>query len=73
MASQRISRSFSNKKVTQDGISNAEISNAEHLEGRANANDKISKTPVIFIHGNSDLGFGRGKADGYASWQTGFR
>jgi hypothetical protein len=31
------------------------------------------KTPVIFIHGNSDVGFGRGTTDGYVSWQTGFR
>jgi triacylglycerol esterase/lipase EstA (alpha/beta hydrolase family) len=27
----------------------------------------------VFIHGNSDIGFGRGKADGYDSWQTGLR
>lgn len=39
----------------------------------ANAKDTINKTPVIFIHGNSDIGFGRGSADGYVSWQTGFR
>lgn len=31
------------------------------------------KTPVIFIHGNDDIGFGRGKADGYEAFQTGFR
>lgn len=31
------------------------------------------KTPIIFIHGNSDIGFGRGSEDGYTSWQTGFR
>jgi hypothetical protein len=29
--------------------------------------------PVIFLHGNSDVAFGRGTADGYVSWQTGFR
>ena len=28
---------------------------------------------MIFIHGNSDIGFGRGTADGYVYWQTGFR
>jgi triacylglycerol esterase/lipase EstA (alpha/beta hydrolase family) len=28
---------------------------------------------VIFIHGNSDVAFGRGTQDGYLSWQTGFR
>ena len=27
----------------------------------------------MFVHGNSDIGFGRGSADGYVSWQTGFR
>jgi triacylglycerol esterase/lipase EstA (alpha/beta hydrolase family) len=31
------------------------------------------KTPVIFVHGNSDIGFGRGSTDGYVSWQTGSR
>ena len=31
------------------------------------------KTPIIFIHGNSDVGFGRGTIDNYAEWQTGFR
>jgi triacylglycerol lipase len=41
--------------------------------GKSSKNDKIQKTPVIFIHGNSDVGFGRGTTDGYASWQTGFR
>lgn len=41
--------------------------------GKANAKDTIKKVPVIFIHGNSDLGFGRGATDGYVSWQTGFR
>lgn len=41
--------------------------------GKANVNDTIVKRPVIFIHGNSDLAFGRGSADGYVSWQTGFR
>ncbi len=41
--------------------------------GKANSTDKISKTPIIFIHGNSDIGFGRGSTDGYTSWQTGFR
>jgi hypothetical protein len=29
--------------------------------------------PVIFIHGNGDIGFGRGKIDGYLAMQTGFR
>lgn len=41
--------------------------------GKASPTDTISKTPVIFIHGNSDIGFGRGSTDGYTSWQTGFR
>lgn len=41
--------------------------------GKANNKDTIKKVPVIFIHGNSDLAFGRGSADGYVSWQTGFR
>lgn len=27
---------------------------------------------MIFVHGNSDLAFGRGSTDGYVSWQTGF-
>jgi len=41
--------------------------------GKAAAKDKIAKTPLIFIHGNSDIGFGRGSTDGYVAWQTGFR
>lgn len=41
--------------------------------GKASADDKIVKTPVIFVHGNSDLAFGRGTTDGYVSWQTGAR
>jgi triacylglycerol lipase len=41
--------------------------------GKASAKDKISKTPIVFVHGNSDIGFGRGSTDGYVSWQTGFR
>lgn len=41
--------------------------------GKANNKDEISKTPIIFVHGNSDVAFGRGTADGYVSWQTGFR
>ena len=40
--------------------------------GKASAKDKIKKIPVIFIHGDSDIGFGRGSTDGYVSWQTGF-
>lgn len=41
--------------------------------GKASAKDTIKNVPVIFIHGNSDVAFGRGTADGYVSWQTGFR
>lgn len=41
--------------------------------GKDTAKETIEKIPVIFIHGNSDVGFGRGTADGYVSWQTGFR
>ena len=41
--------------------------------GKADDSDTIRKNPVIFIHGNSDVGFSRGQIDGYASWQTGFR
>lgn len=41
--------------------------------GKSSSSQKIKKTPIIFIHGNSDVGFGRGTADGYVSWQTGFR
>jgi len=41
--------------------------------GKANSTDKIVKTPIVFVHGNSDVAFGRGTTDGYVSWQTGFR
>jgi hypothetical protein len=41
--------------------------------GKASASEKIKKVPVIFIHGNSDVAFGRGSTDGYLAWQTGFR
>lgn len=41
--------------------------------GRSSSSDPIKNIPVIFIHGNSDVAFGRGTADGYVAWQTGFR
>jgi triacylglycerol lipase len=41
--------------------------------GRKTANEKIVNKPIIFLHGNSDVAFGRGTQDGYAEWQTGFR
>lgn len=41
--------------------------------GRTTAGQKLKKTPIIFIHGNSDVAFGRGTTDGYTAWQTGFR
>ena len=41
--------------------------------GRPANTTKLKKIPVIFIHGNSDVAFGRGTTDGYVSWQTGFR
>jgi len=33
----------------------------------------IDHTPIIFIHDNEDIAYGRGTADGHQSWQTGFR
>lgn len=33
----------------------------------------MKKTPIVFIHGNSDIAIGKGAIDGYAPWQTGFR
>ena len=41
--------------------------------GKSEKSEKLNHYPVIFIHGNSDIGFGRGKADGNKDWQTGFR
>lgn len=48
--------------------------------GRDTDATPIKNVPVIFIHGNSDVGFGRGTQDGtywiysgYVAWQTGFR
>jgi triacylglycerol lipase len=41
--------------------------------GKLSATQKLKKIPVIFVHGNSDVAFGRGTADGYVAWQTGFR
>lgn len=41
--------------------------------GKSSSTQKLKKTPVIFIHGNSDVAFGRGTTDGYVAWQTGFR
>lgn len=41
--------------------------------GKASSSDPIKNVPVIFLHGNSDVAFGRGTTDGYVSWQTGFR
>lgn len=41
--------------------------------GKASKDETLKNIPVIFIHGNSDVGFGRGTTDGYVSWQTGFR
>jgi triacylglycerol lipase len=41
--------------------------------GKSSSTQKLKKTPIIFLHGNSDVAFGRGAADGYVAWQTGFR
>lgn len=41
--------------------------------GKNSTKDVIKNVPVIFIHGNSDIAFGRGTTDGYEIWQTGFR
>lgn len=41
--------------------------------GKKSSVDRVVKTPIIFLHGNSDVAFGRGTLDGYAEWQTGFR
>lgn len=41
--------------------------------GKASSSDPIKNIPVIFLHGNSDVAFGRGTTDGYVAWQTGFR
>jgi hypothetical protein len=41
--------------------------------GKASDSDPISHNPIVFIHGNSDVGYGRGTSDGYLYWQTGFR
>lgn len=41
--------------------------------GKSSSLEKSSKLPIVFIHGNSDIGFGRGSTDGYVYWQTGFR
>jgi len=34
---------------------------------------KLNNTPIIFIHDNEDVAYGRGVIDGFKSWQTGFR
>jgi len=41
--------------------------------GRSNSSQAIKKTPIIFIHDNEDVAYGRGGIDGFKSWQTGFR
>jgi hypothetical protein len=41
--------------------------------GKASDSDSPKHTPIVFIHGNSDVGYGRGTTDGYVYWQTGFR
>jgi len=41
--------------------------------GKDSDSTPIKNTPVIFVHGNSDVAFGRGTQDGYKVWQTGFR
>jgi pimeloyl-ACP methyl ester carboxylesterase len=41
--------------------------------GKAYPNEKINRTPVIFVHGNGDIGFGRGLEDGHLPDQTGLR
>lgn len=41
--------------------------------GKNSSKDKSSKAPIVFVHGNSDIAFGRGTQDGYVDWQTGFR
>ena len=77
---QRILLTFSIKKVLYLSISGySEYSfNRSDIKcgsygGKKSSSDKVMKTPIIFIHGNSDVGFGRGTIDNYAEWQTGFR
>lgn len=41
--------------------------------GKTDKQDTITKTPIIFVHGTCDIGYGRGQTDGYVVWQTGFR
>ena len=41
--------------------------------GKETDETKIEKTPIIFIHGNGDLGFANGIFDGYVLTQTGFK
>ena len=41
--------------------------------GKRDSSEKLIHYPVVFVHGNSDIGFGRGMEDDYLSWQTGFR
>jgi triacylglycerol lipase len=48
--------------------------------GKDSESTQIKNNPVVFVHGNSDVAFGRGTTDGkdffnlgYKYWQTGFR
>lgn len=41
--------------------------------GKATNEDTLEKIPIVFVHGTCDVGYGKGSADGYETWQTGFR
>lgn len=73
MVLQKISLIFSIKKVFLFSISGySEYSfNRSDIKcgsygGKKSSNDKMVKIPIIFIHGNSDVGFGRGTLDNYS-------
>ena len=41
--------------------------------GKVSSKNKSTKAPIVFVHGNGDIAFGRGTQDGYVDWQTGYR
>jgi triacylglycerol lipase len=65
------------KKLSYSGYSTFQFNRPDikcgTFGGKTSSTQKIKKIPIIFLHGNSDVAFGRGTADGYVSWQTGFR
>ena len=63
---------FWQKIVIHNIILRSDI-NCAAYGGKASSKDVITRIPIVFIHGVSDIEYGQGSQDGHEVWQTGFR